>query len=111
MFTSKLATGPSDRLGASNMSTVDTYWRAKGNYNLHWGNVMQPHTGAVPIGIAPFGYQNRATRTQIREPKFNEFLDGTSNTLLLSEQLVPRTTATRIIAATSRTTTRSAPIL
>jgi prepilin-type processing-associated H-X9-DG protein len=80
---------PSDRPGATNMSPSDTYWRAKGNYNLNWGNVMQPHTGTVPIGIAPFGYINRATRTQIREPKFNDFLDGTTNTLLMAEQLVP----------------------
>ena len=80
---------PSDRPGATNMSPSDTYWRAKGNYNLNWGNVMQPHTGTVPIGIAPFGYINRATRTQIREARFNDFLDGTTNTLLMAEQLVP----------------------
>jgi prepilin-type N-terminal cleavage/methylation domain-containing protein len=80
---------PSDRPGAANLSSSDNYWRAKGNYNLNWGNVMQPHTGTVPNGVAPFGYLDRASRNQPRHPRFNDFLDGTSNTLLMSEQLVP----------------------
>jgi hypothetical protein len=72
------------------MAPGDPYWRAKGNYNLNWGHVMQPHTGAAPNGVAPFGYTDFASRTKPRITKFNEFLDGTSNTMMMSEQLIPQ---------------------
>ncbi|MEX0585373.1 MAG: DUF1559 domain-containing protein [Pirellulales bacterium] len=81
---------PSDRIGATNIAPGDSYWRAKGNYNLNWGNVMQPHTGPAPLGVAPFGYLDFATRSRPRISKFNDFLDGTSNTLLMAEQLTPQ---------------------
>jgi prepilin-type processing-associated H-X9-DG protein len=52
---------------------------------------MQPHTGPLPIGVAPFGYIDHADRRKPRISRFNDFLDGTSNTLLMSEQLTPMT--------------------
>ena len=78
---------PSDRYGAVNMSSTDLYWRAKGNYNLNWGPIMQPHPGAAPQAWAPFGYRNFINRDQPRYTRFGEFTDGTSNTLVISEQL------------------------
>ena len=62
---------------------------AKGNYNLNWGNHQQPHPGPALSGVAPFGYMDFADRSKPRISRFNDFLDGTSNTLLMSEQLVP----------------------
>ena len=49
-----------------------------------------PDAGATPKGFAPFGYMDFATRSKPRISKFNDFLDGTSNTMLLSEQLAPQ---------------------
>ena len=80
---------PSDRYGAVNMSQTDLYWRAKGNYNLNWGPIMQPHPGPAPQVWAPFGYMNFSSRNQPRYTRFGEITDGTSNTLLISEQLTP----------------------
>jgi prepilin-type N-terminal cleavage/methylation domain-containing protein len=80
---------PSDRIGAVQSSTTDTYWRAKGNYNLNWGNVTQPYSGTVPQAWSPFGYEDFATRTKPRTSRFADITDGTTQTLLISEQLTP----------------------
>lgn len=81
---------PSDRVGATNMSPGDIWWRAKGNYNLNWGSHKQPHPGPALIGVAPFGYLDFSSRSKPRVSRFNDFLDGTTNTLLMSEQLCPQ---------------------
>ena len=39
---------PSDRIGAVQTSPTDTYWRAKGNYQVNWGDVTQPLSGTAP---------------------------------------------------------------
>jgi prepilin-type N-terminal cleavage/methylation domain-containing protein len=81
---------PSDRFGAMNLAPNDAYFRAKGNYNLNWGPILQPHPNAAsnpPQAWAPFGYINFAARNQPRHTRFSEIVDGTSNTMVMSEQL------------------------
>ncbi len=60
----------------------DSYWRARGNYVVNWGN------GSMATNIAttqaPFGFANAGT-TAPKASKFRDFTDGTSNTMLLSE--------------------------
>jgi len=75
---------PSDRPGAH--WTADTYNRSRGNYVLNWGYMYfnpqkSPDTTSVTKQKAPFG-SNR--QTAIREIK-----DGLSNTVFLSEVLIP----------------------
>ena len=83
---------PSDRNGAVLTAPLDPYYRARGNYHLNWGPIMQPHPNAAanpPSGWGPFGYLNFAGRGQPRYSRLGEISDGTSNTLLMSEQLTP----------------------
>src|SRR5262245_36267505 len=80
---------PSDRYGAVLTAPGDPYYRARGNYHLNWGPIMQPHTTSTPPGWGPFGYRNFSSRNQPRFTRFGEITDGTSNTLLMSEQLTP----------------------
>ena len=82
---------PSDRVNAVLASPDDPYPRARGNYHLNWGDVRQPRASSdpVPTAWAPFGYLNFASRNQPRTTRFLEFTDGTSETMLMSEQLIP----------------------
>jgi prepilin-type N-terminal cleavage/methylation domain-containing protein len=78
---------PSDRPGAKWQG--DTYWRSRGNYALNWGPIRQPHSGAAPAFNAPFGYTDFATRTKPQFTKMGTITDGTSNTMMMSELLMP----------------------
>ncbi len=83
---------PSDRPGA--LWKGDIYWRSRGNYVINWGNMTTPRNPADPLqnpelGIAPFCYQDFASRSKPRTTTFAEFTDGTTNTLLLSETVFP----------------------
>jgi prepilin-type N-terminal cleavage/methylation domain-containing protein/prepilin-type processing-associated H-X9-DG protein len=92
---------PSDRPGA--MWQGDDAWRARGNFVINWGNMETVNAGmsqrpkmenginiADPIrGIGPFGYKDYKSRDQPRTIGFKEFTDGTANTMLLSEIIVP----------------------
>jgi len=71
-----------------------TYQRARGNYVVNWGNAMYPGSGgphpeptAIRENVGPFwheeGRRNRPARVSIADIR-----DGTSNTLLLSEELI-----------------------
>jgi prepilin-type N-terminal cleavage/methylation domain-containing protein len=77
---------PSDRPGA--MWQGDTYWRTRGNYSLNWGPVRQPNSGTAPTTYSPFGYTDFATRSLPRICKMSLISDGTSNTLMMSEQIM-----------------------
>jgi prepilin-type N-terminal cleavage/methylation domain-containing protein/prepilin-type processing-associated H-X9-DG protein len=73
---------PSDRPGA--MWEGDSYWRARGNYVVCWG--ARTTTGTTG-GQAAFGFQNgnNGVPTVVR---ITDILDGTSNTMLMSEAVV-----------------------
>jgi prepilin-type N-terminal cleavage/methylation domain-containing protein/prepilin-type processing-associated H-X9-DG protein len=86
---------PSDRPGA--LWKGDPYWRARGNYAINWGNFKIPHeqtldqmtaSGKV-AALAPFGLKDLVDLKQSRTTGFEEFTDGTSNTMLLSEIVFP----------------------
>lgn len=77
---------PSDRSSA--VWQGDPYWRARGAYVVNWGNVTRPQI-AAPTARAPFGY-NADNPGNPRCSRFADFIDGTSNTLLMSEILIAR---------------------
>lgn len=78
---------PSDN-GSDLDSPGAYYQRRRGNYVVNWGNVLYG-TAAVGGNRAPFGHDggNRST------PSINNMasiIDGTSNTLLMSESLMAK---------------------
>jgi prepilin-type processing-associated H-X9-DG protein len=84
---------PSDRFGAWLNSSGDNYVRAKGNYQLNFGPIMHPHPNAAtnpPIAWGPFGYRDFTNGNTPRYTRIGEISDGTSNTLLISEMIMPR---------------------
>lgn len=71
----------------------DIYWRSRGNYVVNWGHMATPFNPAdsaqsPKLGLAPFGYQDHASRNQPRQTGFHEFTDGTSHTMLMSEVIM-----------------------
>jgi prepilin-type N-terminal cleavage/methylation domain-containing protein/prepilin-type processing-associated H-X9-DG protein len=79
---------PSDRPGA--MWTGDSYYRARGNYVINWGNMTVPRNPADPVqnpanGYAPFGFTDFATASSPRITRITDMTDGASNTMLMSE--------------------------
>ena len=73
---------PSD--GGSDQ-TVGRYQRRRGNYVVNWGNSRYGQVNEPP-GIAPFSHI-RGNRNNPRVTSFKNMVDGTSNTLLMSEVL------------------------
>jgi prepilin-type N-terminal cleavage/methylation domain-containing protein/prepilin-type processing-associated H-X9-DG protein len=80
----KLYYCPSDRPGA--YWKGDPYWRCRGNYAVNWGPVTIPYTGTPLFG--PFGYQNNNSGSPLLSA-LQRIPDGTSNTLLMSEVVLP----------------------
>jgi prepilin-type processing-associated H-X9-DG protein len=83
---------PSDRFNAVLTASGDPYFRARGNYHLNWGPVTQNESAPppiMPVAWGPFGYRNFTSRNQPRYTRFSEIVDGTSNTLQVSEMLTP----------------------
>jgi prepilin-type N-terminal cleavage/methylation domain-containing protein/prepilin-type processing-associated H-X9-DG protein len=80
---------PSDR-GSPAYAQGDMYWRVRGNYAVNWGPVpfQTVPTTPIPKGVAPFGFTDYFSRNLPRESRLTDFLDGTSNTLLLSEKIM-----------------------
>lgn len=80
---------PADRGGPA-YQQGDIYWRARGNYALNWGPVVQPlpTSSAAPTAWAPFGYTDFRTRSLPRTVKLVSITDGTSNTMMMSEVLM-----------------------
>ena len=64
----------------------------RGNYVCNWGPMpFQPppgHTVIVNKIRAPFGFKDYVSRSQPLKSKFGDFTDGTSSTLLLSEEIM-----------------------
>jgi prepilin-type N-terminal cleavage/methylation domain-containing protein/prepilin-type processing-associated H-X9-DG protein len=59
--------------------------RVRGNYAVNWGPVEYRKAAATPDAVAPFGWTDYQSENAPRQAKLTEFLDGTSNTLLVSE--------------------------
>jgi prepilin-type N-terminal cleavage/methylation domain-containing protein/prepilin-type processing-associated H-X9-DG protein len=79
---------PSDRMDA--LWKGDIYWRSRGSYVINWGNITQPYTPPVPTAWAPFGYTDFASRNSPRTVRFADFLDGLSQTMLMSEVIMAK---------------------
>lgn len=68
--------------------TVGTYQRTRGNYVVNWGNSWYGEN-PQPVAAAPFAHLN-GDRTNPMKVKMASIIDGTSNTLLLSEYLIAK---------------------
>ncbi len=75
---------PSDT-GADIDDTSQTYCRTRGNYVINWGNTNYDTAPSGPT--APFGHLN-GDRGHPLPVKIASIVDGTSNTLLMSEYLI-----------------------
>jgi prepilin-type N-terminal cleavage/methylation domain len=85
---------PSDGAGTKDQSS-GTYQRVRGNYVVNWGNALYDDTRAVPPGTATslnFGpyFHTAGDRSRPGEVAMRNILDGTSNTLMLSEVLMAK---------------------
>jgi prepilin-type N-terminal cleavage/methylation domain-containing protein/prepilin-type processing-associated H-X9-DG protein len=86
---------PSDRPGA--YWKGDPYWRSRGNYVINWGEFKVPNPQTLQqlealgrrVALAPFGWKDLRDRNFSRITKLSEFIDGTSNTMLMSETVFP----------------------
>jgi prepilin-type N-terminal cleavage/methylation domain-containing protein/prepilin-type processing-associated H-X9-DG protein len=79
---------PSDR--GKGYVTVGVAARARGSYVVNWGDAYQPWPTGVPLPVAwaPFGFTDFTTRTRPRVVTLMSIVDGTSNTMMLSEQIM-----------------------
>jgi prepilin-type N-terminal cleavage/methylation domain-containing protein/prepilin-type processing-associated H-X9-DG protein len=84
---------PSDAMGTDQISGI--YQRRRGNYVINYGNAT--FGGAFRDnqligfpGIAPFSH-NQGRLNEPVETSFASITDGTSNTLMMSEYLIPST--------------------
>jgi prepilin-type N-terminal cleavage/methylation domain-containing protein/prepilin-type processing-associated H-X9-DG protein len=73
----------SDQLGSDQIS--GNYQRRRGNYVVNWGNSKYGQN-PEPEGKAPFSHID-GSRSRPRKTDFGKILDGTSNTLMMSEVL------------------------
>jgi prepilin-type N-terminal cleavage/methylation domain-containing protein len=83
---------PSDSAGHTGYFRGDAFWRVRGNYVCNWGPVVYL-IGAgetQPSAWAPFGLLDFRDRSRPRQSRLAEIGDGTSNTLLMSEQVMQR---------------------
>ncbi len=83
---------PSDKGGHRGMFEGDAFWRVRGNYACNWGPqvYLLSASDPVPQAYAPFGLVDFRDRKNPRQSRFSEITDGTSNTLLMSEQIMQR---------------------
>jgi prepilin-type N-terminal cleavage/methylation domain-containing protein/prepilin-type processing-associated H-X9-DG protein len=86
----------------SDTGTVDQssgfYQRTRGNYMVNWGNALYDDTRggtittAIGINFGPF-YHTNGSRTTPGVVRMASITDGTSNTLMLSESLMAKSSA------------------
>jgi prepilin-type N-terminal cleavage/methylation domain-containing protein len=92
---------PSDNGSIDQNDPASRYQRTRGNYVVNWGNAAYPGPGGSrsnfaafvePVdGLAPFHHvdTNTKRRKLPGEVSLGSFFDGTSNTLMMSEYLIP----------------------
>ncbi len=83
----------------SDTGTIDQnvgfYQRTRGNYVVNWGNVwygQRNNSTPPPPNKAPF-FNNDGVRSNPGKVTFASIIDGTSNTLLMSEYLMAKSAA------------------
>src|SRR3954466_4064441 len=83
---------PSDIGGHTGYFEGDRYWRVRGNYQCNWGPIVYllGASDPIPQSSAPFGLLDFKDRSQPRQSRLAEIGDGTSNTLMMSEQIMQR---------------------
>jgi len=74
---------PSDRGPAFYRYKYNT---VRGNYFVNWGPMVFQPPNPLPAFHAPFGFENYRSRDLPMRSKFKDFTDGTSSTLILSEE-------------------------
>jgi len=86
---------PSDSGNPNQDDPSTPYQRTRGNYIVNWGNAIYPKGGGatssfvMPVGgLAPFSYVN-GNRGTPGKVGFGSMNDGSSNTLMMSEGLLP----------------------
>jgi prepilin-type N-terminal cleavage/methylation domain-containing protein len=79
-----------DDHGSDLSDPSQTYQRRRGNYVVNWGNVKYD-TAPPNVGNAPFSHLN-GNRATPRNTHLSDILDGTSNTLMMSETLMATST-------------------
>jgi prepilin-type N-terminal cleavage/methylation domain-containing protein/prepilin-type processing-associated H-X9-DG protein len=62
------------------------YGTVRGNYFANWGPMVFQPSDPVPKFHAPFGFRDHKSRNQPLRSKFKDFTDGSSSTLILSEE-------------------------
>jgi len=77
---------PSDRPNAYWQG--DVYWRSRGNYLLNWGPLTQPWTTNPAPVLSPFSWVADVP-TNPKRTRLTDIIDGTSNTLMMSEIIFP----------------------
>ena len=87
---------PSDNGTPDQNNPAAQHQRTRGNYVVNWGNAIYyqttPFAIPTPASKAPF-YYNGLNRFSPGIVKFGSLTDGSSNTLLMSEYLMARSTA------------------
>jgi prepilin-type N-terminal cleavage/methylation domain-containing protein/prepilin-type processing-associated H-X9-DG protein len=78
---------PSD-FGSDLDSAAAYYQRRRGNYVVNWGNTKYD-TAPPTTGMAPFAHLNGA-RNQPQLTRMATIIDGTANTLMMSETLMAK---------------------
>jgi len=87
---------PSDNGNIDQDADGERFQRTRGSYVVNWGNAIYPKGEAAtnsfvqPDGLAPF-YHRDGVRGLPGDVGFGNVTDGSSNTLMMSEALIPET--------------------
>ena len=82
---------PSDSGTIDQNDPGSRYQRTRGNYVVNWGNSWYGQN-PQPAASAPFSHSN-GNRSMPNKTTFGSISDGTSNTLLMSEYLIAKSSA------------------
>ena len=85
----KMYNCPSDGQGTDLNASAETYKRVRGNYVCNWGHARYGQNPQPTDGKGPF-YHELGDRARPGTVRMANFIDGTSNTLMLSETLIAK---------------------